>query len=94
MPLRRASETYDPGNRFDGILFQMGNYWEEFVYTVTYAALQDRAAADGDDPTSDLIETFLRHRATIEQIASDLFDADETFRIVTSQMLMSRDEAH
>jgi hypothetical protein len=87
MPLQRADDAYDSSDRFSGILFPMTDGKSRIVYQVTYAALQDRASADGEGATFDAVETFLKHRPRIEQIASEKYDAGVAERVVTTAEL-------
>ena len=84
MPLQRADDAYDLSDRFSGVLFPMTDGKSRIVYQVTYAALQDRASADGSGVTFDAVETFLKHRRRIEQIASEKYDAGVAERVVTA----------
>ncbi len=87
MPLRRADDAYDPSDRFSGVLFAMTDGKSRIVYRVTYEALQDRGSADSRGQVHDPVETFLRHRERIEQIASDKYDAGVAERVVTTAEL-------
>jgi hypothetical protein len=82
MPLHRFDDAYHPV--FDGVLFQMTPGINRIVYRVSREALQDRAAADGVDHTSELVEIFLKHRAEIEHIASEKYDAVDAERLVST----------
>jgi Protein of unknown function (DUF1488) len=84
VPLQRADDAYDSSDRFSGVLFPMTDGKSRIVYQVTYAALQDRASADGSGATFDAVETFLKHRRRIEQIASEKYDAGVAERVVTT----------
>ena len=87
MPLQRADDAYDSSDRFLGILFPMTDGKSRIIYRVSYEALQDRASADGSGATSDAVETFLKHRSRIEQIASEKYDARIAERVVTTAEL-------
>lgn len=69
MPLHRADNSYEP-KQFEGVLFPMTDGNARIIYKVTYEALRERASADGSGETQDFVETFLKHRPRIEQIAS------------------------
>ena len=69
---------------FSGVLFPMTDGKSRIVYRVTYEALQDRASADGGGAAFDAVETFLKHRSRIEQIASEKYDAGVAERVVTT----------
>ncbi|WP_409363722.1 DUF1488 family protein [Bradyrhizobium canariense] len=56
---------------------------------VDIAALRDRAAEDGSSP-NDVIETFKRHRSTIDRIASEQYDTDATMPVVRTHQLTPR----
>ncbi|WP_441232794.1 DUF1488 family protein [Bradyrhizobium sp. 1200_D9_N1_1] len=56
---------------------------------VDLAALRDRAAADGSSP-NDVVETFKRHRSTIERIASEQYDTGATMPVVRTHQLTPR----
>ncbi len=76
MPLHRFDDSYNY-EAFHGVQFQMADPKENrIVYTVSYAALQDRASADGDG-SMDAVACFLRNRDKIEQVASRKFDAGD-----------------
>jgi Protein of unknown function (DUF1488) len=90
MPLQRADDAYDPSDSFSGVLFRMTDGRNIIVYRVSFEALQDRASADGGGATPDAVETFLRHRTRIEQIASEKYDAGVAERIVTTAELTPR----
>jgi hypothetical protein len=86
--LQRADDdAYDLPDKFSGVLFPMTDGKSRIVYKVTYAALQDRASADGSGATFDPVETFLKYRRSIEQIASEKYDAGVTDRVVTTAEL-------
>jgi hypothetical protein len=87
MPLQRADDSYDASDRFSGVLFPMTDGKIRVVYRVSYEALQDRASADGSGATFDAVETFLKHRPRIEQIASEKYDAGVAERVVTTAEL-------
>ncbi|MGL9622405.1 DUF1488 family protein [Bradyrhizobium sp. U531] len=83
--------TADPSGRFEqakpeAILFVMFNGNDRIACRVDWAALQDRAMADGTEG-NDIAETFKRHRHTIERIASDQFDAGRQMPVVRSEHL-------
>ena len=82
MPLQRADDAYSP-ERFSGVQFPMTDGKNRIVFRVSYEALQDRASADGNGET-DFVDTFLKHRSQIEQIASEKYDAGDTERLVTT----------
>jgi hypothetical protein len=85
MPLHRYNDACRPV--FGGVVFQMTDGKIRIVYRVTSEALQDRASIDGDDSeghTLDVVDMFLKHRARIEQIASNNHDAGDVERVVTT----------
>ncbi|MCP3395496.1 DUF1488 domain-containing protein [Bradyrhizobium sp. CCGB12] len=53
---------------------------------VEWSALRDRAVADGTE-ANDIAGTFKRHRRTIEQIASEQFDAGKQTPVIGSEQL-------
>ncbi|QOG23018.1 MULTISPECIES: DUF1488 family protein [Bradyrhizobium] len=80
----------DPSGEFEqaapeAILFAMFNGDDRIACRVDWSALRDRAIADGTDP-NDLAGAFKRHRATIEHIASEQFDAGTEMPSVWSGM--------
>ena len=80
MPSHRYNDAYH--GVFDGVLFQMTDGNHRIVYRITHEALQDRAAADGEGCTLDMVEIFLKHRAEIGDIAIDKYEAGNTERLV------------
>ncbi|WP_442855171.1 DUF1488 family protein [Bradyrhizobium sp. CCGE-LA001] len=64
----------------------MFNGGDRIVCRVECTALRDRAVADGVDP-GDLVRTFRKHRAAIEQIASNQYDAGSTMPVVRTEHL-------
>ncbi|MGP0085782.1 MAG: DUF1488 family protein [Steroidobacteraceae bacterium] len=85
--MKRADDSYDPSDRFSGVDFPMADGKSRIIYRVSYEALQDRASADGTGAAFDAVETFLKHRGRIEQIASDKYDAGNPERVVTTAEL-------
>ena len=74
MPLTRHREAYS-ANRLNAVVFWMQDETDTertVLCKVSYEALRDRAAADGDGLSAS--ETFERHRDRIEKIASDRYD--------------------
>ncbi|WP_157786065.1 DUF1488 family protein [Bradyrhizobium yuanmingense] len=65
----------------DAVLFAMFDGSDRIVCKVELSALRDRASAEEADP-NDVIATFMKHRATIEQIASELYDAGKEMPVV------------
>ncbi|MCK1345712.1 MULTISPECIES: DUF1488 family protein [unclassified Bradyrhizobium] len=83
--------TSDPSGEFDAsnneaLFFAMFAGDDRIDCRVDIAALRDRAAADGTSP-SDVIETFKRHRSTIERIASEQYDTGATMPVVRTHQL-------
>lgn len=81
----------DPSSGFqeaemEAVLFAMFNGDDRIGCRVEWSALRDRAVIDGTDP-NDISGTFIRHRATIERIASDQFDAGKEMPVVESEQL-------
>ncbi|AMA55756.1 DUF1488 family protein [Bradyrhizobium sp. CCGE-LA001] len=81
----------DPSGGFqeaemEAVLFAMFNGDDRIGCRVEWSALCDRALVDGTDP-KDISGTFIRHRATIERIASDQFDAGKEMPVVESEQL-------
>jgi hypothetical protein len=87
--------TPDPSGDFaeappEAVLFAMFSGDDRIGCKVEWTALRERAAADGDDP-NDIAGTFQRHRSTIEQIASDQYDAGKEIPVVrTGDLCRSR----
>jgi hypothetical protein len=83
--------TSDPSGEFDAsnneaLFFAMFAGDGRIDCRVDIAALRDRAAPDGTSP-NDLIETFKRHRSTIERIASEQYDTGATMPVVRTHQL-------
>ena len=81
----------DPSRHFDvarseAVLFHMFNGDDLIACRVDWSALSDRAASDGADP-NDIAGTFNKYRKTIEQIASDQYDAGSTMPVVRTEHL-------
>ncbi|MHC2708611.1 hypothetical protein ACVIWV_007906 [Bradyrhizobium diazoefficiens] len=81
----------DPSGEFqqadrEAVLFAMFNGNDRIGCRVEWSALRDRAVFDGTDP-NEISGTFMRHRATIERIASDQFDAGKEVPVVGSEQL-------
>jgi len=86
----------DPSGAFDeakpeAVVFAMFSGDDRIVCRVEWSALRDRAVADGADP-NDIADTFTKHRAIIEQIASDQFDAGKEMPVVRSANLIAGSE--
>ena len=73
MPLERDGEACDPENLV-GVRFAMRDQDknQRVICLVTFEALQDRAAFDGNG--TDWLRAWREHRATIEQLASAHYD--------------------
>lgn len=54
---------------------------DHVVCGVEWSALRRRAIAGAADP-NDIAATFIEHRATIEQIASEQYDAGDEMPVV------------
>lgn len=81
----------DPSGEFqeaepEAVLFAMFNGNDRIGCRVEWSALRDRAVFDGTDPNN-ISGTFMRHRATIERIASDQFDAGKEMPVIESEQL-------
>ncbi|MET4296770.1 hypothetical protein ABIB06_003710 [Bradyrhizobium sp. LB8.2] len=81
----------DPSGEFaqskpEALLFAMFAGDDRIICRVEWAALRDRAAADGINP-NDIVGIFKKHRATIEQIASDQYDAGKQMPVVRTEHL-------
>ncbi|UPK30922.1 DUF1488 family protein [Bradyrhizobium sp. 195] len=81
----------DPSGGFqqaelEAVLFAMFNGDDRIGCRVEWSALRDRAIFDGTAP-NDISGTFMRHRATIERIASDQFDAGKEMPVVEPEQL-------
>ncbi|MCK1497852.1 MULTISPECIES: DUF1488 family protein [unclassified Bradyrhizobium] len=86
----------DPSGAFDeaepeAVLFAMFSGDERIECRVEWSALRDRAVADGADPDN-IASTFKKHRAMIEQIASDQFDAGKEMPVVRTEHLIPGSE--
>lgn len=86
--------TSDPSGEFDAsnnevLVFAMFAGDDRIDCRVDIAALRDRAAADGTSP-NDLVETFNRHRSTIERIASEQYDTGALMPVVRTHQLTPR----
>lgn len=78
--LHRCNDGYRA--RADGVIFQMTDGHSRIVYRISRMALDDRAMFDGI--LSDRLDTFLRYRTEIEQIASAKHDAGDTEPVVST----------
>ncbi|WFU75599.1 DUF1488 family protein [Bradyrhizobium sp. CB2312] len=81
----------DPSGEFqeanpETVLFAMFNGDDRIGCRVEWSALRDRAVADCTDPDN-VVATFHRHRGTIEQIASEQFDAGKEMPVVDTEHL-------
>jgi len=70
MLLMRLHEHYQ-FERFDGAYFYMTDGGTNILCKVSYEALRDRSARDGD--AASLPDTFVRHRLRIETIAGEKY---------------------
>jgi hypothetical protein len=85
MPLHRFDDSFEYEG-FQYVQFPMIDpKGARIVYQVSYAALQDRASADGDG-SMDAVASFLRNREKIEQIASRKYDAGDKSGVRTHEL--------
>ena len=70
MPLLRDREDFE-FEQSTGVYFWMRDGAQPVLCKVSYEALRDRSACDGDNAS--LADTFVRHRDRIEKIADEKY---------------------
>lgn len=84
MPLSPDPSGGFQGAEMEAVLFEMFNDDDRIGCRGRMVRLRNRAVFDGTDP-NDISGTFMRHRATIERIASDQFDAGKEMPVIESE---------
>jgi len=88
MALVRGGEHFK-FERSDGVYFSMTDGLKHILCKVSYEALRDRSARDGD--AGSLADTFVRHRQRIETIAAKKYTLGHRPNDIV--MVLSRDLA-
>jgi Protein of unknown function (DUF1488) len=86
MPLVRDREQFE-FTRLEGVYFSMRDGVNHVLCKVSYEALRDRSARDGEN--TGLSDTFVRHRQRIEIIAGEKYD--EGHRANDLVLVLSKD---